>query len=153
MNIGKKKIQTNQIKFGCMIGDNSKTAIGSLIFTGIRIGVCGQLFGHVTEDIPPFTFYNNTKKKTLIEYDINKQCHAVFENINSILKESKLSWNSIIDVTVFLIDIEKDFKTFNNIYTKYFKNSHACRTTVEVNKLPTDIAIELKCIAIMGSKR
>ena len=72
MNIGKKKIQTNQIKFGCMIGDNSKTAIGSLIFTGIRIGVCGQLFGHVTEDIPPFTFYNNTKKKTLIEYDINK---------------------------------------------------------------------------------
>ena len=72
MNIGKNRIQSNQIKFGCMIGDNSKTAIGSLIFTGIRIGVCGQLFGHVAEDIPPFTFYNNTKKKTLIEYDVNK---------------------------------------------------------------------------------
>ena len=99
----------------------------------------------------PGNVYDTNKK--LIEYDINKQCHAVFENINSILKESKLSWNSIIDVTVFLIDMEKDFKTFNNIYTKYFKNSHACRTTVEVNKLPTDIAIELKCIAVIGGKR
>ena len=99
----------------------------------------------------PGNIYDTNKK--LIKYDINKQCYAVFENINSILKESKLSLDNIIDVTVFLIDMEKDFKIFNNIYSKYFKNSHACRTTVEVNKLPTDIAIELKCIAIMGSKR
>ena len=72
MNIGNKRIQSKEVKFGCIIGDNTKTAIGSLIFTGIKIGVCGQLFGHVTEDIPAFTFYNKDKKKILVEYNINK---------------------------------------------------------------------------------
>ena len=72
MNIGNKRVQSNEIKFGCIIGDNSKTSIGSLILTGVKIGVCGQLFGMTGEDIPAFTFYSNDKKKNLIEYNINK---------------------------------------------------------------------------------
>jgi len=72
VNIGNKRMQSNEIKFGCIIGDNSKTSIGSLILTGVKIGVCGQLFGMTGEDIPAFTFYSNDKKKNLIEYNINK---------------------------------------------------------------------------------
>ena len=98
----------------------------------------------------PGNVYDLNKK--LISYDIEKQCHAVFKNINSILIEANLSWNNLVDITVFLTNMEKDFDIFNNVYKKYFKNSHACRTTVEVNKLPTDIAIELKCIAVIMEK-
>ena len=72
VNIGNKRIQSNEIKFGCMMGDNSKTSIGSLVLTGVKIGVCGQLLGMAVEDIPAFTFYSNYKKKSLVEYNINK---------------------------------------------------------------------------------
>ena len=55
-----------------MMGDNSKTSIGALVLTGVKIGVCGQLLGMAVEDIPAFTFYSNHKKKSLVEYNINK---------------------------------------------------------------------------------
>ena len=85
----------------------------------------------------------------LIDYDIEKQTHAVFKNIKSILEASNSKWENIVDITVFLTNMKKDFNKFNQIYNSYFPDSHACRTTVEVNALPTDIAIELKCIAMV----
>ena len=89
-------------------------------------------------------------KGKLIEYNIEKQCHQVFENIKSILDESNLSWNNLIDITIFLTDMKNDFKKFNEIYNLYFPKGHACRTTIEVNALPTDIGIELKCISLIN---
>jgi len=86
----------------------------------------------------------------LIDYDIEKQTHAVFKNIKSILEASNSKWENIVDITVFLTNMKKDFNKFNKIYNSYFPDSHACRTTVEVNALPTDIAIELKCIAMVN---
>ena len=86
----------------------------------------------------------------LIDYDIEKQTHAVFKNIKSILEASNSKWENIVDITVFLTNMKKDFNKFNEIYNSYFPDSHACRTTVEVNALPTDIAIELKCIAMVN---
>ena len=86
----------------------------------------------------------------LLGYDIEQQTHAVMDNIKIILEESNSSWNNLIDVTVFLTDMKNDFKKFNEIYNLYFGNSHACRTTIEINALPTDIAIELKCISLMN---
>ena len=88
--------------------------------------------------------------KHLIDYDIEKQTHAVFKNIKSILEASNSKWENIVDITVFLTNMKKDFNKFNKIYNSYFPDSHACRTTVEVNALPTDIAIELKCIAMVN---
>ena len=82
-----------------------------------------------------------------ISYDIEKQTHAVFNNINLILEESNSSWSNLLDVTIFLINMKSDFDKFNKIYEQYFIDGHSCRTTIEVNALPTDIAIELKCIA------
>ena len=89
------------------------------------------------------------QNKHLIDYDIEKQTHAVFKNIKSILEASNSKWENIVDITVFLTNMKKDFNKFNQIYNSYFPDSHACRTTVEVNALPTDIAIELKCIAMV----
>jgi len=87
------------------------------------------------------------EKGNIISYDIKAQCHSVFKNVKAILEDAGSSWDKIVDVTVFLTDMKRDFQTFNRIYGEYFKNIQPCRTTVEVNALPTPIAIELKVIA------
>ncbi len=86
----------------------------------------------------------------LQHYDIEAQCHAVFRNVRSVLEAAGSSWDQLIDVTVFLINIKRDFAAFNRLYSQYFSEHQPCRTTVEVTALPTDIAIELKCIAWLG---
>jgi len=83
----------------------------------------------------------------VISHDIEAQCHTVFNNIRIILEESGSNWDNLVDVTVFLTDMKRDFDTYNRIYTDYFKDNQPCRTTVEVTSLPTPIAIEIKCIA------
>jgi 2-aminomuconate deaminase len=83
-------------------------------------------------------------------YDIAAQCHSVFRNIRTVLEDAGARWEDLVDVTVFLTDIKRDFKTFNQIYAEYFSGNQPCRTTVEVNRLPTPIAIELKCIATIA---
>lgn len=83
----------------------------------------------------------------VISYDIEAQCHSVFRNVRYILEASGSHWEKLVDVTVFLTNMKSDFAVFNRIYGEYFKNNRPCRTTVEVNALPTAIAIELKCIA------
>jgi 2-aminomuconate deaminase len=80
-------------------------------------------------------------------YDIEIQCHSVFQNVKFVLEASGSSWEKLIDITVFLTNMKKDFSVFNKIYGEYFKENQPCRTTVEVTALPTQIAIELKCIA------
>jgi len=84
----------------------------------------------------------------IISYDIETQCHSVFKNVRLVLESAGLGWESLVDVTVFLTNMKKDFKTYNQVYAEYFKSNQPCRTTVEVGALPTPIAIELKCIAV-----
>lgn len=84
---------------------------------------------------------------TIVSYDIEAQCRSVFNNIKNILEDSGSSWANIVDVTVFLTNMKDDFKTYNRLYAEYFKDNQPCRTTLEINCLPTPIAIELKVIA------
>lgn len=83
----------------------------------------------------------------ITSYDIAAQCHSVFKNVRYILEDAGSGWNKIIDVTVFLTNMKADFATYNKLWAEYFKDSPPCRTTVEINCLPTPIAIELKVIA------
>lgn len=83
----------------------------------------------------------------IISYDIEAQCHAVFRNVRYILAEAGSSWDKLVDVTVFLTNMKDDFVAYNRVYAEYFADNQPCRTTVEINCLPTPIAIELKCIA------
>jgi 2-aminomuconate deaminase len=83
----------------------------------------------------------------IISYDIETQCHSVFQNIRYILEDAGSSWDKIIDVTVFLTNMKEDFAKYNKIYAEYFKDNLPCRTTLGIIALPTPIAIELKVIA------
>lgn len=88
-------------------------------------------------------------KGNFIEFDFEAQCHSVFQNVRKVLEASGSDWGSLVDVTVFLVNMKRDFNTFNKVYAEYFKENQPCRTTVEVNCLPTPIAIELKCVAVI----
>lgn len=83
----------------------------------------------------------------IVSYNIEEQCRSVFQNVWQILEDAGSSWDKIVDVTVFLTNMTDDFPVYNRIYAEYFAENQPCRTTVEVNKLPTPIAIELKVIA------
>ncbi|WKV10988.1 RidA family protein [Marivirga harenae] len=83
----------------------------------------------------------------IVSYDIEVQCKSVFDNVRMILEDCGSSWDKLVDVQVFLTNMKDDFSTFNRVYADYFKDIQPCRTTVEVNALPTPIAIELKCVA------
>ena len=83
----------------------------------------------------------------IISYDIEAECLSCFANVKAVLEASGSRWDRIVDVTVFLTNMKKDFPIYNKVYAEYFSNVEACRTTVEVKSLPTPIAIELKVIA------
>ena len=87
----------------------------------------------------------------IVSYDIEAQCHSVFKNVRMILEDAGSGWDRLVDVTVFLTNMKDDFAIYNKIYAEYFKDNQPCRTTVEINCLPTPIAIELKCIAVIES--
>ncbi|WP_266181210.1 RidA family protein [Dyella humicola] len=84
---------------------------------------------------------------TLVDYDIEAQCRQVFANVRAVLEASGARWEHLVDVTVFLTDMARDFATYNRLYAEYFAGVDACRTTLGITALPTPIAIELKCVA------
>jgi 2-aminomuconate deaminase len=87
------------------------------------------------------------KNGNFISFDFEAQCRNVFDNVRNILEAAGSNWNNLVDVTVFLVNMKRDFHVYNALYAEYFKDAQPCRTTVEINSLPTPIAIELKCIA------
>ncbi len=90
---------------------------------------------------------------TIQSYDIATQCHSVFKNVKAILEDSGSSWENLVDVTVYLTNMKSDFPTYNKLWAEYFPGNKPCRTTLEINCLPTPIAIELKCIATMSEQK
>jgi len=82
-------------------------------------------------------------------FDFAAQCHSVFKNVKTVLEASGANWDQLVDVTVFLVDMKRDFHIYNKIYAEYFSSNMPCRTTVGVTSLPSAIAIELKCIAVV----
>lgn len=116
--------------------------VGELLFLS---GVGPRKKG--SKEIPGVTL---DEAGNIISYDIETQCRSVFENVKLILEASGSRWEDLVDVTVFLTSMKKDFPVFNRIYAEYFSSVRPCRTTVEINALPTPIAVELKCIAYVG---
>ncbi|MEJ6506161.1 MAG: Rid family hydrolase [Crocinitomicaceae bacterium] len=116
---------------------------GNLLFLS---GVGPRVAGSDSNDsmVPGLKLDHNGN---FLGFDFEAQCRSVFDNVKVILEESGSSWDELIDVTVFLVNMKRDFQVYNKIYAEYFKENLPCRTTVEINSLPTPIAIELKCIA------
>src|SRR5207247_7271161 len=119
--------------------------VGDLLFlSGIGPRVRGS------KQIPGVTLDSGGN---VISYDIERQCRAVFENVQLVLEDAGATWQDFIDVTVFLTNMKKDFPIYNRVYAEYFAGRgkpNPTRTTIEVGALPTPIAIELKVIAAVG---
>ncbi|MEE8411067.1 MAG: RidA family protein [Acidobacteriota bacterium] len=113
--------------------------VGNLLFlSGIGPRVRG------TKEIPGVTFDDDGN---VVSHDITVQSLSVFNNVRTVLEDAGSDWGRIVDVQVFLTDMNNDFETFNAVYAEHFADNQPTRTTVEVNCLPTPIAIELKVIA------
>ena len=84
---------------------------------------------------------------TIASYDIETQVRSVFQNVKWILEDAGSSWEKIVDVTVYLTNMKDDFPVYNRLWKEFFENDPPCRTTLEINCLPTPIAIELKVVA------
>ncbi len=117
--------------------------VGNLLFLS---GVGPRVAGSNESDsiVPGLELDQNGN---FISFDFEAQCRSVFENVRIILEASGSSWGELVDVTVFLVNMKRDFQLYNRLYAEFFKDNLPCRTTVEINSLPTPIAIELKCIA------
>jgi 2-aminomuconate deaminase len=119
--------------------------VGDLLFlSGIGPRVRGS------KEIPGVTLDTAGK---IISYHIETQCRAVFENVRLVLEDAGAGWNDIVDVTVFLTNMKKDFPAYNKLYAEHFAGAgkpNPTRTTIEIISLPTPIAIELKVIAAVG---
>ena len=117
--------------------------VGNLLFLS---GVGPRVAGSNESDsiVPGLELDQNGN---FISFDFEAQCRSVFENVRIILEASGSSWGELVDVTVFLVNMKRDFQLYNRLYAEYFKDNVPCRTTVEISSLPTPIAIELKCIA------
>jgi 2-aminomuconate deaminase len=88
------------------------------------------------------------------KYDIDAQARAVFANVRTVLEASGASWDDLVDVTVYLTDMARDFKGYNAVWAEHFADPSTapCRTTLGITALPTPIAIELKCVAALRRK-
>ena len=124
--------------------------VGELLFlSGVGPRIAGS--GLADSKVPGLEL---SPEGEIINYDLAAQVHAVFANVKAVLDASGSSWEELVDVTVFLTNMSRDFSEFNRIYAEYFSelgDKRPCRTTVEINCLPTPIAIELKCIATIKS--
>src|SRR4029077_15442852 len=119
--------------------------VGNLLFLS---GIGPRKRG--SKEIPGVTL---NSAGNVVDYDIEAQCRAVFENVRLVLEDAGTNWNAIVDVTVFLTNMKKDFPAYNKLYAQYFSGDgkpNPTRTTIEVGALPTPIAIELKVIATVS---
>jgi 2-aminomuconate deaminase len=116
--------------------------VGQFLFlSGIGPRARGQ------QDVPGVSLNSDG---SVASYDFALQCRTVFDNVRTVIEDAGASWDDIVDVTVFLTNIRRDFQTYNALYAEYFAANRPTRTTVEVSRLPTPIAIELKVIAWLG---
>lgn len=137
-NMSDTKISTNKAPQPVGLYPHARR-VGNLLFLS---GVGPRKAG--TDEIPGL---KTDKHGNFLEFDFAAQVRSVFDNVRIILEESGSSWDKLVDVTVFLVDMKRDFHIYNKIYAEYFKDNQPCRTTVGIDSLPTAIAIELKCVA------
>ncbi len=137
-----EKFSTNKAPKPVGLYPHARKAGGLLFLSGVGPRTAGS--DSNDSRVPGLKLDHNGN---FLEFDFEAQCRSVFDNVKIILEESGSSWDKLVDVTVFLTNMKRDFATYNRIYAEYFKDNLPCRTTCEISSLPTPIAIELKCIA------
>ena len=145
--MGGQSLQNNTIHAG-----NAPKAVGSYPHAR-RVGTLLLLSGIGPRDPASNAIVGNEyfADGRVRSYDIAAQARAVFTNVHAVLEASGARWEDLVDVTVYLTDMARDFKTYNAVWAEYFPDPDTapCRTTLGITALPTPIAIELKCIAAL----
>jgi 2-aminomuconate deaminase len=103
-----------------------------------------------TKEIPGVTLGPDGE---VVAKDIEAQCRSCFDNVRAVMNDAGVPWTNIVDVLVFLTDMKNDFPIYNRVYAEYFAgegNPNPARTTIEINALPTPIAVEVKVTAVVG---
>ena len=101
-----------------------------------------------TDSVPGNDYFADGRVR---RYDIDAQARTVFAKVRTVLEASGARWEDLVDVTVYLTDMARDFKAYNAVWAEFFPDPAAapCRTTLGITALPTPIAIELKCVAVL----
>lgn len=140
------KFSTNKAPKPVGLYPHARRAGNLLFLSGVGPRTAGS--DETDSHVPGLTL---DKNGNFLDFDFAAQCRSVFDNVRAILEESGSSWGNLIDVQVFLVNMKRDFHTYNKIYAEYFEDNQPCRTTIEISSLPTPIAIELKCIATIDN--
>ena len=98
-----------------------------------------------TNEIPGGPIHD--KQGNALNYDIKAQTQAVVDNITRILEEAGSSIDKVLDVTSFLVDMDRDFQGYNEVWAETLGKVGPTRTTLAIRALPTPIAVEMKVIA------
>jgi len=135
-----------------IMSENAPSAVGAYPHAR-RVGDFVFLSGvgprqPITNDIPGGPIKDKDGKP--LDYDIKAQTEACILNIEAILKSSGAQLEDIVDITSFLVDMDRDFEGYNEVYGKFFTDIQATRTTLAITALPTPIAVEMKVIANLG---
>jgi len=118
--------------------------VGDLLFLS---GVGPRVRG--SKEIPGVTLGPDGR---VASYDIEMQCRSCFSNVRAVVEDAGARWEDVVDVTVFLTDIRRDFAAYNRVYAEFFAgpgNPNPARTTLGITALPTPIAVEVKAIVAM----
>jgi 2-iminobutanoate/2-iminopropanoate deaminase len=84
----------------------------------------------------------------LVEGDIGTQTDQVMKNLGAILREAGADLSTVVKTTVFLRDMN-DFVGMNEVYERHFGEHKPARSTVQVARLPRDVAVEIEAIAVL----
>lgn len=118
-----------------LLGPPAIGAYSQAVIAGNMIFVSGQI------PLDPAT-------GNLIEdKDIKAQTRRVLLNLKGILEGAGVSLANVVRTTVFLKDMG-EFADFNGVYAEFFSVDPPARATVEVARLPKDVAVEIDCIAM-----
>ena len=82
-----------------------------------------------------------------MDYDIKAQTYAVITNVERVLKEAGGTLEDVVDVTSFLVDMDRDFAGYNEVWAETLGKVGPTRTTLAIRALPTPIAVEMKVVA------
>ena len=83
----------------------------------------------------------------IIQGDVAAQTERVLKNLEAILKAAGSGLERVVRTTVFLKNMG-DFAAMNEVYARFWKSAPPARSTVEVARLPRDVAVEIDVIAL-----
>lgn len=87
------------------------------------------------------------KSNQLNTGSIEDQTKLVLDNLKAVLAANGMTMDDVVSTSVFMKDLN-EFARMNAVYATYFKSKPPARATVQVARLPRDVAIEISAVAV-----